>query len=342
MSFIHSGFEGSIAGDINSPAPLSATELWEQLIVSRGHGNVDGFEAALDRIPVQEQKRIINKIDQRQRTLLHWAARYGLLAMVRLLVTRGANVNGEAKDQSRPLHLACGNGHHAVASLLLAHGAEVNARTRHHTTALHTASLEGRLALVETLIEHGADVTAENQSQDTPLHWACHFGHKDIFHVLVDNGANVNARNDMGNTPLHAACCTDRLDIARELLQNGADVNAVRHDRRTPFAMALRDNAASCASILMENGAEAIMAYQTQSNTWSPELQRLHRRWMLEHEWQPEDCWRYELALGRDDPSSLSTIATLQAILNETSYQFEIQSPWALIVKWDYQWSRLG
>jgi ankyrin repeat protein len=48
---------------------------------------------------------------------LHWAARDGHVAVVRLLLEKGADVTVEDKRGSTALDLAADNGHEAVAEL---------------------------------------------------------------------------------------------------------------------------------------------------------------------------------------------------------------------------------
>ena len=56
-------------------------------------------------------------------TLLHYAAQFGPTACARLLLDRGAHVNGMGGDGSTPLHAAAGNGPIGMVELLLRHGA---------------------------------------------------------------------------------------------------------------------------------------------------------------------------------------------------------------------------
>jgi len=66
---------------------------------------------------------------------LSWAALYGDTEIVRLLLDRGANVNGQNKDGYRPLHSAAFLGHEQVIDLLLERGADANAVGRQNDTA---------------------------------------------------------------------------------------------------------------------------------------------------------------------------------------------------------------
>lgn len=61
-------------------------------------------------------------------TPLHWAASFGHLAVVRLLLEREADVNARNSLGLAPLARAAWKGELGVAALLLRHGADVHAR----------------------------------------------------------------------------------------------------------------------------------------------------------------------------------------------------------------------
>jgi ankyrin repeat protein len=99
-------------------------------------------------------------------TPLHWAAQYGQFAVVKALVTAGADLEAANINGNRPLHAAVG-GRSAdldIVKLLLTSGAEVNARGVYGTTALHlaacVASREQALQIAAVLIDAGANVRA--------------------------------------------------------------------------------------------------------------------------------------------------------------------------------------
>ena len=61
-------------------------------------------------------------------TALHWAASFGHVAVVQLLLERKADVNARNSLGLAPLARAAWKGELAVAALLLRHGADVHAR----------------------------------------------------------------------------------------------------------------------------------------------------------------------------------------------------------------------
>lgn len=128
-------------------------------------------------------------------TGLHWAARYGDVALAEILVEAGANVEAVTRiGDHRPLHVAARHGHADVSSLLLEAGASVQARTTNGTLPLHFAAGSGSAPTVQTLIDHGADVDAREPSWDqTALMFAAALGRVAAIDALVAAGADVEA-----------------------------------------------------------------------------------------------------------------------------------------------------
>ncbi|KAL0630844.1 hypothetical protein Q9L58_010301, partial [Maublancomyces gigas] len=83
------------------------------------------------------------------------------------------------------LHMAAGEGHIAVMKLLLSRGAKINASapSENGQTALHTASVDGRLDVMTLLLDWGAniDLSANTENGQTALHAASAGGHLDAM-----------------------------------------------------------------------------------------------------------------------------------------------------------------
>jgi ankyrin repeat protein len=90
------------------------------------------------------------------------------VAVVELLIARGADVRARSKIGETALMDAATRGDAAAAKILIAKGADVNARDhRGYTALMFAAQYDGdAVALVRLLLAHGADVTpvAENQT----------------------------------------------------------------------------------------------------------------------------------------------------------------------------------
>jgi uncharacterized protein len=118
-----------------------------------------------------------------------------------------------------PFYRAARSADLAVMRLLLEKGADPNRPTEDHTTPLLAAATGqgARFAggeerpipeFVEALrlcIDKGSDVNIANDRGDTPMHAAAERGADEIVQFLADHGAKLDVKNKSGRTPLDVA-----------------------------------------------------------------------------------------------------------------------------------------
>jgi ankyrin repeat protein len=92
----------------------------------------------------------------------------GLDSAVQLMLAKGADVDGKlSNSNSTPLIVAAGKGCVAVIRVLLEKGANVNWRNIAGATALHCASINGHETIVRMLVEKGANPGLKNTTGQT-------------------------------------------------------------------------------------------------------------------------------------------------------------------------------
>jgi len=165
--------------------------------------------------------------DRRGTTPLMYAAAFGSIEAMRVLIGKGADVNGRNAFDATPLMWALYDSN--KVRLLLSKGADVNPHTKQGRTPLMIAALyPGNVQTVKMLLDRGATVDARDQQQDTALILAAD---GEIARILVENGADVNAKDAFGFTPLMTAAGGGNIvgDTAwvKLLLSKGADVKTV-------------------------------------------------------------------------------------------------------------------
>jgi ankyrin repeat protein len=113
-----------------------------------------------------------------------------------------------------PLIYAAIFGHVEVVRVLLEGGADVESANAYRSTALHQAAWNGHLEVCRLLLDWGAKVDAVDEWKDTPLHVAAWAGHLSVVKLLVARGADVRLKNDRGLTASGMARSEGREDVA--------------------------------------------------------------------------------------------------------------------------------
>ncbi|KAF5624632.1 nb-arc and ankyrin domain protein [Fusarium tjaetaba] len=118
-------------------------------------------------------------------TALGWAAVYGHLEVVRLLLNAGADVNLVSNGET-PLLLAVRSGRNGVLEQLLKERPVINSQATITTqSALFRAASLGRTSMINLLISHGADALTADGSGWTPLHYAIAAGKRATLAQLL-------------------------------------------------------------------------------------------------------------------------------------------------------------
>ncbi len=243
---------------------LSRALLWYRKAAAQGHE--DAIKAA-ERLsssaqqpegsePSRQRSRVISSgnADPKMDVAFLTAVSQGEYGDVRVLLTKGANVNAKDRDGKTALMYASAGGRKDIVEMLLADGANVNEQdSKSARTALMEAAQEGRSQIVKMLLSKSADVDAATHPYEwSPLMMAAKEGHTDVARLLLDNGANVNARDSTGTTALLHAVKRGKTEMAKLLLQRGANCTLGDYDRDlTPLmAAALTGNAEAAQEIL--------------------------------------------------------------------------------------------
>jgi hypothetical protein len=152
----------------------------------------------------------IKGIEYRGWTVLHFAAAYGYTDTVIKLLDMGMNIDEPNLLRETALLCACRAGRLAVVKLLLERGANATTADYGGTTPLHYSigfDSSDIQSLITLLITKGAGVHATSQPFDytfspvqwigeiksycgTPLNWAIDANRLDIVHALLDHGAD--------------------------------------------------------------------------------------------------------------------------------------------------------
>ena len=145
-----------------SSTPLTAAQ---RLFTSEGIGDVDFVRAQLD---AGVDPNLRNTALNNQDALLYFAVRKGAIETMKLLISRGADMNIRSSGFGKtPLFQAAFQGRFEAAKLLVEHGADVNAQDDYGENALREAILGGQPEMCRFLLEAGTDPMHMNQGGQT-------------------------------------------------------------------------------------------------------------------------------------------------------------------------------
>lgn len=148
--------------------------------------------------------------------------------------------DGYVIEGASPLWCAAGAGHLAVVKMLVRAGADVNHPTKTNSTPLRAACFDGRLDIVKYLTDHSANIHITNKYNNTCLMIAAYKGHVDVVQFLLELGANPDEKAHCGATALHFAAECGHVKIVQELLNHGAKITKNEHGMTPLIAAAER------------------------------------------------------------------------------------------------------
>lgn len=198
---------------------------------------------------------------------LHHCAVNGYIAIVRVLIDAGIDVNMESgiMESNTALILSAINNNESMVALLLESGADVRMMNKCTETALHMSAAYGHETVVQMLLTAGAEVNVTNNRMETALHKsALHMsahegygeGHEAVVRLLLASGVNVDMLSDDGSTALHIFATGGCLSIVKLLIAAGAKLNVISRDGTTLHICAKKGHV-DITQILLAAGADA-------------------------------------------------------------------------------------
>jgi ankyrin repeat protein len=194
-------------------------------------------------------------------------AREGQVACIEALVKGGALINATISEQgTTPLMMAAARSNTALVKRMLSLGANVHAKDRFGITALFQASLSGHTENIQSLVDAGAnsnDTLSGPMAGYTPLLAAIVSKHDGAANVLLKHSSKVTVNSRSATFPGHQSGSYTALVAAVEkgmdklvpaLLAKGANINANGNDQgSTAIMVAGQQNKMDLFAILLQN-----------------------------------------------------------------------------------------
>ena len=187
---------------------------------------------------LEKQPELLHAADENGSQPIHWAVMTRQIELIDYLLERGADINAERTNGTRPLHLTNGDYHYrgwrdlprtalqrheVLIGYLLARGAEYD---------MSTATKVGDLDRVRELLDQDPSLVNHLPTYSyytgPPLRNAAGGGHFEVVKLLLERGADPNLP-EPGMAPyggaLHAAVGGKHFEVVKLLLEHGANPN---------------------------------------------------------------------------------------------------------------------
>ncbi|NOY41481.1 MAG: hypothetical protein GXP26_06555 [Planctomycetes bacterium] len=157
-------------------------------------------EIALPVLPEVSELEPIDRPDEKGFSQLHRARS---VEVAQALIDQGADVDvRQRKFHGTPLQYAASFGRLDMVRLLLKNKATVDAFDLAGRTPLMWAASKDRTNIVEMLLDSGADLHHMSRKKWTALHFAADKGQFEAAQLLLDRGASLSAKTADGKTPV--------------------------------------------------------------------------------------------------------------------------------------------
>ena len=280
----------------------------------------------------------IDKRDPGGVTGLMFAASEWKLELSKLMLEYGAKVNLKAKkDGNTALHLVVYNGDQPgmlkMMHLLLTHGANPRALNLHRNTPMHFISdiddFNLRIKLIEMLVKYGADINARDKYGNTILHNAAKTANSVWIKLLYKKFGTLlktNVKNKAGLTPLQVAHKLKYQLAEKELAKTPKIISGVgKYDDfgLSTLHLAIIGGNKKKVEELVKGGAKVNEAVKDKDKNTPLNLACFHQR---------VDILSF-LLKNKGDPNKTNALgnASLNATLRITNSEKSAQAAWLLM-----------
>ncbi len=202
---------------------------------------------------------LLGQIASADEQLLFSAIQQNDSAKVTQVLKSTQDINHVNTSGDTPLLLAARSGNLAIMDLLIERGANINQLDGSKRDILNIAISQKNSRLVRWALDHHIDPTMVTSIyQGSALIYACHQGQVEIVNMLIQAGAPLDRVNNLGWTALLETTILGNgsnvyQQITRLLVDAGANRNIKDRDGKTPLDHARQRGYYGIAKILKES-----------------------------------------------------------------------------------------
>lgn len=249
----HSGEETPLLAALGEAVGAKANRVYMgSLVVSTTDHSPTGQRRAEETVKAETERlrQAFVKGEQDRISKVHTAG----LQIVRLLISKGADVNLTLKDGTSPLMAAARAGSVDALRLLVDSGARADKTSLN--AALEPAALSGSTPAVQFLLLRGANPNAGRARCNPAITTAALADATESIKLLANAGADVNAQGVNGNTALNLVILGHDVPAVKFLLAHGANPNIPDKDGRTSLYWAKEMKNVELTTLLESAGAK--------------------------------------------------------------------------------------
>ena len=205
-----------------------------------------------------EHENKINDLTKEGSNSLLTSAKEGKLNIVKLLISRGAEINVRCLKGLTPFLYAAINEHIPVMEYLLkSNSISIDETQREGQTALHLATLNDKKDAIIWLLNNKANLNIKDQLGKTAFLIAAEKNLNFIAKLLLE-GSDINTQEKTrGWSALHFACDNKNVALVKLIMSKKIDIDAVStDDHSTPLHLAVINNCLEVVKVLIDNNAD--------------------------------------------------------------------------------------
>lgn len=230
--------------------PMVADEEGISPIFAVVKENKPQFIPILAKYQLMQQKRF-------GENMLHYAIWHNQLSMVEKLAENSSLTQEQNAKGETPAMLAATKEDPTCLKILHTKGVNLNARGRFERQPIHASAMAGRYETAKYLLENGADVDSTTDNDNTPLLLSVANGHKNVMDLFIAYKADSKKRNNQGKDILDVVRENKQYHLIERITKiPGVNINAQDAEGRTPFMNAIVQQDHSMMNALRNAGAD--------------------------------------------------------------------------------------